>query len=54
MSGTMPHPDGRIRFDLHCRDGKTVTGTITLPDGCSGIYRNNGCEKQLLPGENTV
>lgn len=54
ISGTMPHPDGWIRFDLHCRDGKTVTGTITLPDGCSGIYRNNGCEKQLLPGENNV
>jgi hypothetical protein len=42
IKGQMPHPLGMISFDLK-RDGtEGITGTITLPEGLTGIFKWDG------------
>ena len=52
LSGTLPHPDGPIEFDLH-REAQTLTGHITLPAGILGTLRWRE-EKHELEGATTV
>jgi alpha-L-rhamnosidase len=51
--GTMPHKMGEISADFKQQD-KTITGTIILPEGLTGEYRNSGKIQKLVSGENII
>ena len=48
-----PHPRGFIEVDLDF-DGGTAKGTVTLPEGVSGVFSFGGVERELKPGTNTL
>ena len=47
------HPKGKVAVDLHF-EGAGAAGTVTLPEGVEGVFRWNGTELPLAPGENRV
>ena len=49
----MVHPAGFIAFDLKNQSG-VISGKITLPDGITGEFVQNGTVKALNPGENVI
>lgn len=48
-----PHPKGTVAVDLNF-EGTGATGTVTLPEGVEGVFKWNGTERQLAPGENRI
>ena len=53
VEGKMVHPAGFIAFDLKNQSG-VISGKITLPDGITGEFVQNGTVKALNPGENVI
>ena len=53
VEGKMVHPAGFIAFDLKNQSG-VISGKITLPDGITGKFVQNGTVKALNPGENVI
>ena len=53
VEGKMVHPAGFIVFDLKNQSG-VISGKITLPDGITGEFVQNGTVKALNPGENVI
>ena len=48
-----PHPKGKVAVDLRFF-GAGAAGTVTLPDGVEGVFRWDGAERPLVPGENRI
>ena len=48
-----PHPEGAIIQDMHFTDGR-AHGTVTLPEGVSGVFSWNGRDIHLKSGVNTI
>ena len=53
VKATMPHPKGKIEVEL-IRKGKKVKGSITLPEGTTGIFRWKGKETLLTAGTQNI
>lgn len=53
MKATLPHPLGTIVVDYHIKKGE-LTGTITLPEGMTGVWKYQGSERILRSGENKI
>lgn len=53
VEGKMVHPAGFIVFDLNNQAG-TVSGKITLPEGLTGEFVQNGTSIPLQSGENVI
>ena len=53
IRSSTPTPKGDVKLDLSF-DGGTVAGTVTLPDGLSGVFRWNGADLPLSPGSSSV
>lgn len=53
IKGRVPHPAGDIDVELR-QEGGELSGAVILPEGLSGVYRHNGREIQLEPGENRI
>ena len=49
----VPTPRGGVAVDL-CFDGKSVAGTVTLPEGLSGDFEYEGFRLPLKPGGNRI
>jgi alpha-L-rhamnosidase len=47
------HPGGFVEVELR-RTGGVVKGTVTLPEGVGGTYRDGDGERALAPGHNDV
>jgi alpha-L-rhamnosidase len=52
-SGMLVHPNGEIHVDFRV-EGDSVHGSITLPQGLSGVFRANGSTYPLHEGINTL
>jgi len=48
-----PTPKGDVVLDLHFGGGK-ATGTVTLPEGLSGVFRWAGADSALRSGVNAI
>lgn len=54
IKGSMPHPKGEITVDLRrAEDGKPV-GTVMLPEGVTGTYRDGDRTLPLKSGETSI
>jgi alpha-L-rhamnosidase len=53
-AGAVPHPLGPIEVRLARGDGRSLTGTVTLPAGLHGVIAWGGQEIALRPGTQTV
>lgn len=53
IKGQMPHPAGLIKFDLKRTGDKGISGTVTLPEGLTGIFAWNG-NTVKLKGETSI
>jgi len=53
VSGSVPHPNGTISTDYKV-NGKQVRATLTLPQGCTGIFIWKGKSYNLKPGKQTL
>jgi hypothetical protein len=53
INAVLPHYLGSISVDLK-KGKKGVTGKIILPEGITGIYKMDGKEIDLVPGENEI
>ena len=49
----VPSPKGLVRIDLRFDAGR-VSGTVTLPEGLSGVFAWQGAETPLTGGENRI
>jgi hypothetical protein len=49
VAGSLVHPKGRIEANLTIRDGK-LNGSISLPDGVTGILHYGGAVQELMNG----
>lgn len=50
IKGQMPHPSGRIKFDLKRNGTEGLTGEVILPEGLTGTFIWNG-KSVLLHGQ---
>lgn len=53
VKGSVPHKLGDISVDFR-KDGDSLKGTITLPEGLTGTYEYNGKTVNLSSGENKI
>ncbi|RPJ39294.1 MAG: alpha-L-rhamnosidase, partial [Chloroflexi bacterium] len=53
LRGCMPHPKGMIEANLRRENGQ-IHGTVTLPDGLSGVFRDGAREVRLHDGKQEV
>ncbi len=53
ISGSMPHPDGTITVTLR-RKGKSIEGSVSLPEKVNGTFVWQGKELPLKPGMQKV
>lgn len=53
IRGEMPHPSGKIRFNLK-RNNEGISGWVELPAGLEGKFFWKGKEQLLFPGENQI
>ncbi len=53
VEGKMVHPAGFIGFELNNQSG-VIHGRITLPEGVTGEFVQNGSVTALQPGENVI
>ncbi|MGE5608850.1 MAG: alpha-L-rhamnosidase C-terminal domain-containing protein [Bacillota bacterium] len=53
VSATLPHPKGQIGAEL-TRDGKRLTGQITLPEGVTGEIVFGGKSQRLASGKQDI
>jgi alpha-L-rhamnosidase len=53
IKGKMPHPKGDIQVDLK-KANKSISGTVSLPDGLSGSFIWRGQTIPLSPGVNAI
>lgn len=53
LSARVPHPRGAIALDFR-RQGHALTGTITLPEGLTGLFEHRGRRVMLKPGPNKL
>jgi hypothetical protein len=53
VEGRMVHPRGEIAVELENRDG-ALQGTISLPDGVTGIFRYHGSTQDLVAGKQAI
>jgi hypothetical protein len=51
--GRMVHPQGWIEVEMQSVDGR-LEGTISLPDGVSGVFHGSAGTSPLVPGVQTV
>jgi hypothetical protein len=53
LRARVPHPRGAITVDLK-RKGNALTGTITLPQGLTGLFEHGGRRVMLKSGPNSL
>ena len=53
IRSTTPTPKGDVKLDLSF-DGGKVSGTVTLPEGLTGVFRWNGEDMPLSPGGSSI
>jgi len=53
LSGTLVHPRGVVEADLRLTDS-ALEGTITLPEGVTGVLRYAGHRQALAPGPRAI
>lgn len=53
-SGTMPHPAGSITVDYKLDRKGNIRGTVTLPDGVSGVFEDGNRQIKLKGGVNRL
>lgn len=54
IEGSIPHPAGEIIVELKQRRRDGIQGTVTLPDGLTGVFEYGGETLQLTPGKNSI
>jgi hypothetical protein len=52
-AGKLVHPRGFIEVEFH-QSGEKISGTVTLPDGVTGIIRANGRTLSLQGGTQLI
>ncbi len=53
LRARVPHPRGAILVDFQ-RKGNALTGSITLPEGLTGLFEHRGRRVMLKPGRNEI
>jgi hypothetical protein len=54
VKSSMPHPNGNLTVEFNKNKKGKISGSITLPDGVTGIYRNNEISIELKSGINKI
>ena len=53
IRGQMPHPKGTITVELH-QEQAGLVGSVTLPDGVTGVLEHNGRTVRLVGGRQDI
>jgi hypothetical protein len=53
IRGSLPHPQGLVTFELH-QEQAGVVGSVTLPEGVTGIFEHAGRTVKLIGGQQNI
>ena len=53
IRSSTPTPKGDVKLDLSFNGGN-ASGTVSLPEGLSGVFRWKGKDIALAPGHNNI
>lgn len=54
VKSSMPHPNGNLTVEFSKNKKGKISGSISLPDGVTGVYRNNETSIELKSGINKI